>query len=459
MSDNQAYQNDDDEVTSFGAEIVTRSQSNPFPNPPSPTLREKMASIEKKRIEEESENEEKKVDIEEVEEIKPPVDDKPKLVLSADDVAPIIEPEVVDEEEERRKKLLKKKRVNIFQLYRFAEPLDYLFIVIGLCGTVMQGFGMQFPYVLVGDVITRYTYAMENCTNATALNETCNIQQLLMSAAMYVSIDFAICACITCSGSYGHVALFTIVADRVTRKVRRLAFSNILRQHVGYFDVHMGGELNTRLTQDVTKFEVGIGSKVSLAVAWIMTFLIGMILDLISGWQLTLIMCAMLPIAAILSGITGRIMKIYTEKEMSAYAKAGSVAEEAFANIKIVAAFAGEIKEGERYDSLLADARRISLKSAIASAFGTGIPFFLILTVTAITIFLAGTLVNDDRIAPGFVMQLFATMMIGLRSLGYAAGALEVVSDSQGAAFGIYEIIDAKTMIDSTDPSVTQFQA
>lgn len=41
------------------------------------------------------------------------------------------------------------------------------------------------------------------------------------------------------------------------------------------------------------------------------------------------------------------------------------------------------------------------------------------------------------------LFQLFASMMIGLRSLGYAAGALEVVSDSQGAAFGIYEIVEA----------------
>lgn len=43
-------------------------------------------------------------------------------------------------------------------------------------------------------------------------------------------------------------------------------------------------------------------------------------------------------------------MKLYTEKEMTAYAKAGGVAEEALANIKIVAAFAGEIKEGQRYE-------------------------------------------------------------------------------------------------------------
>ena len=42
-------------------------------------------------------------------------------------------------------------------------------------------------------------------------------------------------------------------------------------------------------------------------------------------------------------------MKIFTEKEMAAYAKAGGVAEEALANIKIVAAFSGEEKESERW--------------------------------------------------------------------------------------------------------------
>ena len=77
---------------------------------------------------------------------------------------------------------------------------------------------------------------------------------MLTSAAISVTVNFAICGAITCVGSYGHTFLFTIVADRVTRKVRYLAFSNILRQHIGYFDVHFGGELNTRLTQYVIKF-------------------------------------------------------------------------------------------------------------------------------------------------------------------------------------------------------------
>ena len=38
-------------------------------------------------------------------------------------------------------------------------------------------------------------------------------------------------------------------------------------------------------------------------------------------------------------------MKVYAEKEMSAYAKAGGVAEEALSNIRVVTAFSGQEKE------------------------------------------------------------------------------------------------------------------
>lgn len=34
-------------------------------------------------------------------------------------------------------------------------------------------------------------------------------------------------------------------------------------------------------------------------------------------------------------------------------------------------------------------------------------------------------------------------MLVGLRAVGFAAAAMEIVSDSQAAAFGLYEIIDA----------------
>lgn len=72
---------------------------------------------------------------------------------------------------------------------------------------------------------------------------------MVLDSAIRVTIGFAICSVALMITAYFHVVLFTVVADRITRRVRYLAFSNILRQNIGYFDIHFGGELNTRLTQ------------------------------------------------------------------------------------------------------------------------------------------------------------------------------------------------------------------
>jgi ABC-type multidrug transport system fused ATPase/permease subunit len=46
-----------------------------------------------------------------------------------------------------------------------------------------------------------------------------------------------------------HIAMFSMIGERLARRVRRLAFENVLRQDIAYFDKHMGGELNTRLAE------------------------------------------------------------------------------------------------------------------------------------------------------------------------------------------------------------------
>ena len=85
---------------------------------------------------------------------------------------------------------------------------------------------------------------------ATHANKTeAECRSLVEEASVRVSIAVAVCGAIIVIFYFIHIFLFTIVADRLTRKVRLLAFENILRQNIGYFDVNFSGELNTRLTQ------------------------------------------------------------------------------------------------------------------------------------------------------------------------------------------------------------------
>jgi len=45
-----------------------------------------------------------------------------------------------------------------------------------------------------------------------------------------------------------------IAAERQIRRIRFLLFRNILRQEIGWFDVHNAGELSNRLINDLGKY-------------------------------------------------------------------------------------------------------------------------------------------------------------------------------------------------------------
>jgi ABC-type multidrug transport system fused ATPase/permease subunit len=47
-------------------------------------------------------------------------------------------------------------------------------------------------------------------------------------------------------------------AERQVRRIRFALFRNILRQEIGWFDIHNTGELNNRLINDLDKIKDGI---------------------------------------------------------------------------------------------------------------------------------------------------------------------------------------------------------
>ena len=53
--------------------------------------------------------------------------------------------------------------------------------------------------------------------------------------------------------AYLQVSFWTLAAGRQVRRIRKLFFHKIMQQDIGWFDINETGELNTRLTEWVTK--------------------------------------------------------------------------------------------------------------------------------------------------------------------------------------------------------------
>ncbi|KAH0627478.1 hypothetical protein JD844_003227 [Phrynosoma platyrhinos] len=255
---------------------------------------------------------------------------------------------------------------------------------------------------------------------------TCGVQRY---AYYYSGIGAAVLI-----AAYVHIACWTLAAGRQVKRIRLHFFHAIIRQEIGWFDVNDVGELNTRLIDDVSKINEGIGDKIAMLIYGIAAFLAGFIIGFIKGWKLTLVILAISPVLGLSAAAWA--------KELAAYAKAGSVAEEVLTAIRTVIAFGGQKKEIQRYYKNLEDAKNIGIKKAITANISIGIAFLLIYASYALAFWYGTTLILDEHYSIGKVLTVFFAVLIGAFSIGQVSPNLEAFAIARGAAYAIFNIID-----------------
>ncbi|XP_029444667.1 multidrug resistance protein 1-like isoform X2 [Rhinatrema bivittatum] len=249
--------------------------------------------------------------------------------------------------------------------------------------------------------------------------------------------------------AYIQISFWTLAAGRQIRKIRREFFHAVLRQEIGWFDVNDAGELNTRLTDDISKINEGIGDKIAMLFQSLATFLAGFVIGFIKGWKLTLVILAISPVMGLSAAVWSKILTAFTNKELTAYAKAGAVAEEVLSAIRTVIAFGGQQKEIKRYERNLEDAKRIGIKKAVTANISIGFAFLFIYASYALAFWYGTTLILDEGYTIGSVLTVFFAVIIGAFSIGQAAPNIEAFANARGAAHTIFNIIDNEPKIDS----------
>ncbi|XP_041274196.1 ATP-binding cassette sub-family B member 5 isoform X3 [Onychostruthus taczanowskii] len=265
-------------------------------------------------------------------------------------------------------------------------------------------------------------------------------------AYYYVGIGFAVLIL-----SIIQVWTFLVAATRQTARIRQKFFFAVLHQEMAWFDTTQIGTLNTRLTDDINTIRGGIGDKISIFLQFFSTFVSGLIIGFIYGWKLTLVVMSVSPLLAASAAIWSTLLASLTAKELSAYAKAGAVAEEILTAIRTVVAFNGQQKALEKYDANLEMAKRVGMKKSITTNTCLGLSQFFIFGSYALAFWYGTKLTAEDpHYDIGRVLIVFFSVIVGAFSLGQAAPNLESMANARGAAYEVYKIINKKRLIDSS---------
>ncbi|NXS93696.1 MDR1 protein, partial [Jacana jacana] len=332
--------------------------------------------------------------------------------------------------------------------FSYADWVDVLLMVVGLIAAVANGTGLPLMIVVFGEMTNSFVLSgvKSNVSEDIPVNSSScpSIPGVDIEAEMtkfayyYVGIGCAVLILSTIQ-----VWTFLIAATRQTARIRQKFFFAVLHQEMAWFDTTQIGTLNTRLTDDINTIHEGIGDKICIFVQFFATFLTGIIIGFIHGWKLTLVILSVSPLLAASAAVWSTLLASLTAKELSAYSKAGAVAEEILTAIRTVVAFNGQQKALAKYDANLEMARSVGVKKSITTNTSLGVSQFLIFGSYALAFWYGTKLTaEEENYDIGRVLIVFFSVLIGAFSLGQAAPNLESVANARGAAYEVYQIIN-----------------
>ncbi|KAJ0045074.1 hypothetical protein Pint_06227 [Pistacia integerrima] len=248
---------------------------------------------------------------------------------------------------------------------------------------------------------------------------------------------------------------FGIMGEKMTERVRRMMFSAMLRNEVGWFDEedNSADTLSMRLANDATFVRAAFSNRLSIFIqdsaAVIVAVLIGMLLQ----WRLALVALATLPILTV-SAIAQKLwLAGFSRGIQEMHRKASLVLEDAVRNIYTVVAFCAGNKVMELYRLQLKTIFKQSFFHGMAIGFAFGFSQFLLFACNALLLWYTAISVRDGYMDLPTALKEYMVFSFATFALVEPFGLAPYILKRRKSLISVFEIIDRVPKIDPDDNS------
>ncbi|XP_069683361.1 ATP-dependent translocase ABCB1-like isoform X3 [Periplaneta americana] len=268
--------------------------------------------------------------------------------------------------------------------------------------------------------------------------------QLMSVYSMYYG---ALCAGVLLA-TFMQTFCWEISCEQQVYRLRQIFFAQVLRQDISWYDCNQGGDLTTKLSDDLERVREGLGSKCSLVLQYSTTFIVGLIVGLLTSWKVTLVVFSVGPFYIALSSYLAAMTATSSAREQEKYALASGVADQVLNNMRTVLAFGKQDYEIQRFDAALEVGRRIAMTKYWRMSVCLGIVQILNYVGYGLAFWYGSTLIESNEATPGAVFTVVFSVVAGAFSLGNAMPYMSIISTAVGSASTLFDIIDRVPSID-----------
>lgn len=246
---------------------------------------------------------------------------------------------------------------------------------------------------------------------------------------------------------------FGIMGEKMTERVRRMMFSAMLRNEVGWFDEeeNSADTLSMRLANDATFVRAAFSNRLSIFIqdmsAIVVAILIGMLLE----WRVALIALATLPILTVSAIAQKMWLAGFSRGIQEMHRKASLVLEDAVRNIYTVVAFCAGNKVMELYRLQLGKILKESFVQGMGIGFAFGFSQFLLFACNALLLWYTAISVKHGHITVATAFKEYMVFSFATFALVEPFGLAPYILKRRKSLISVFEIIDRVPKIDPDD--------
>ncbi|RAL51234.1 hypothetical protein DM860_010736 [Cuscuta australis] len=269
------------------------------------------------------------------------------------------------------------------------------------------------------------------------------------------------CLIITCMGIVTVIAnflqhfYFGIMGEKMTERVRRMMFSAMLRNEVGWFDEeeNSADNLSMRLANDATFVRAAFSNRLSIFIQDSAAVFVAVLIGMILQWQLALVALATLPVLVI-SAIAQKLwLAGFSKGIQDMHRKASLVLEDAVRNIYTVVAFCAGNEVMELYRLQLQMIFKKSFLHGMAIGFGFGFSQFLLFGCNALLLWYIGLSVKRGDVNLSTALKEYMVFSFATFALVEPFGLAPYILKRRKSLISVFEIIDRVPQIEPDDES------
>ncbi|WOL01952.1 hypothetical protein Cni_G10671 [Canna indica] len=350
---------------------------------------------------------------------------------------PLNQFDLVQAKEKEAKDLQHQKPPSFWRLVELSLA-EWLYALLGSIGAAVFGsFNPLLAYTIALIVAAYYKIDVHDVHNE--VNKWC-----LLIACMGV---------ITVAANFLQHFYFGIMGEKMTERVRRMMFSAMLHNEVGWFDEeeNSADALSMRLANDATFVRAAFSNRLSIFIQDFAAVVVAILLGLLLEWRVALVALGTLPIL-IVSAIAQKMwLAGFSRGIQEMHRKASLVLEDAVRNIYTVVAFCAGNKIMELYRLQLSTILKQNFVHGMVIGFAFGFSQFLLFACNSLLLWYTSISVHDGRLKISTALKEFIVFSFATFALVEPFGLAPYILKRRETLTSVFEIIDRVPKIDSDD--------